>query len=501
MTPRTKTFDAEAFIKRLDAMDVVLVQHGFHDASPWWRKERARFIRALKGRRDERGRGAAVRRWVLRVGRRGGKSSMLARIAVAWALWGTWFVPTGDIAVVGFISKDRDEASARLRTIAAILDALGVAYEPRGDEIELVGKGVCFRVLTCTVAGVVGATLILLIGDEMAHWESREDRANPADRVMGASRPAMATQPWAFEIDSTAPWGADDYHSTLFNAGDNGTQIVSHAATWTANPSISEQDTHDLEQDPKLWSMNYAAIPGVTLTLAFDPADLVPCFGRAARGRLGAGFVATDASSLRGDAFAYIAGRVSTAGELVVDEVDGWDGDELRGVEMDEIVERISARAKDWGANEVFGDQREEASLRALFANEGVRFTSYAWTEQSKDDAVMRLRRLMREGMLCLVEHPTLRRELTTMKARLLPSGRTRYETNGLDFASALITLAHGIVAGRVEFESSEGGGLISISSGRDPQRVAGVYAGGHRRGRLQFFTDTDGIRKVRLPS
>lgn len=156
-------------------------------------------------------------------------------------------------------------------------------------------------------------------------------------------------------------------------------------------------------------------------------------------------FVAIDASSLRGDAFAWITGGIAEGEVLVVRTVRAFEGPELRTTTAEQVVERIAAAAHRIGARTVFGDQREEAALKSLFAQRELQLKSYAWTEQSKDDAVQLLRRLMRERRLSLPEHPKLRAELIGMKARLVPSGRIRYETNGLDYASCLITLCHAI--------------------------------------------------------
>jgi hypothetical protein len=60
-----------AFLDRFDAMDRALVAAGFPATSPWWRSRLERFLRTGK------------KRWVLRVGRRGGKSSTLSRLLTA----------------------------------------------------------------------------------------------------------------------------------------------------------------------------------------------------------------------------------------------------------------------------------------------------------------------------------------------------------------------------------------------------------------------------------
>jgi hypothetical protein len=435
-------FDPATFLRRYAAMDRALVAvprtPAWPATSPWWNREIRRFFLA------------GVRRWVIRAGRRGGKSSTLCRLAVAWALYGAWSVPPGDVAVVAVISIDRDEASKRLRTIRDILTDLGVGFEERGDELELTDRPVVFKVITCSIRGTVGFTCIFLLADEMARWESRDDKANPAASVMGTARPTMATQEHAIEVDVSSAWSVDDYHAQLVDAGDTAEQVVSQGCTWECNPTITERRTHELEPDPKTWAREYGNVPGGTISDALDAVDLSAAFERELLGKFVRSFVAIDASSLRNDGFTWLAGRETDQKELAVQEVGGWEGEELRHVSMATIVETISDKAKEFGTSTVYGDQREEAALRSLFSEHGINLVTFAWSEPSKDEAVMLLRRVMRDGTLSLCEHATLRRELTSMKARLMPSGRTSYATNGLDYASALITLAHAAVAGEV---------------------------------------------------
>jgi hypothetical protein len=462
--------------------DKQLVRAGFPATSPWWRSELDRFVRA--GRR----------RWVIRAGRRAGKSSTLCRVAVVHALFGAWSVPPGDTAIVAFVSVSRDESASRLRTIADILRALGVSFEQRADEIELTGtRRAVFRTFAATTSAVVGFTSIAVFGDEVARWESRDTAANPAREVFGSLAPTLATQPHGFAVLCSSPWGTEDFHAECFDRGDDGHQIVSFAATWTANPTVSEEQTRALEPDPRTWAREYAAEPGSAVSPAFDPDDVAGCY-RAYAGTRARAFVAADPSSLRGDAFAWISGHIGPRGEIVVTTVDAVDALALRGMPLEaapgaeggpnrpmalsHIVDRISALAQRIGAPVVYSDQREEAALGAMFAVRRVPLRPFAWTDTSKDEAVQRLRRMMRERAIYLPDHTQLRRELTSMRARLVPSGRIKYETNGLDYASCLITLAHAIVAGAlpahkplhyVERYEQERVGFISPRSGLAP--------------------------------
>jgi hypothetical protein len=436
---------ASAFLSKLAALDRKLVAAGFHQTSPWWRRELERFVHALA-----RGDRAGVRRWVIRAGRRAGKSSTLCRLAVAWALWGSWHVPAGDVAVVAFVSVSKDESSARLRTIAEILKALHVPFEQRGEELEVTGsRPVLFRTIAATTKAGVGFTSIVVMGDEVSRWEARDSAANPAREVLGSLFPTLASQPFGFSVLCSSPWSTDDYHAELYDSGNTDHQITSHASTWTANPTISEERTRELEPDPRTWQREYAAIPGATVSAAVDPEDIRACIDIKPLGTpTAAGFVAIDASSLRADAFTFICGRTTDRDELLVQEVGGWDGDELRSVSMRDVVRTIATRARQWGARVVYADQREEASLATLFSEEDIGFKSYAWSEPSKDEAMQLLRRLMRERRVSLPDDPRLVRQLVNLKAHLAPSGRVRYLTNGQDYASALITLAHALHAG-----------------------------------------------------
>lgn len=466
-------FDRERFLTQLWAVDDVLVQRGFPATSPWWHEQIDRFVRS--GRK----------RWVIRAGRRAGKSTTLARLAATWAWLGSWSVPAGDIAVIPIISVSKDEASSRLRTIAAVLAALGLEHEQRADEVELTSpRRVSFRSISCTTRATVGFTSIAILGDEVSRWESRDSSANPAQEVLGSLAPTLATQPHGFMALCSSPWSMDDYHAVLFDAGDTAFQQVSFGTSWDCNPTLTEEGTRELEPDERTWRREYAAEPGATVTAALDSVDVLAAFGRETPlpTAFNIPFLAIDASSLRGDAFSYLSGNVTRDGEIVVSQVAGWGGAELHAVSMSDVVAEISARATAIRAHTVFGDQREEAALSALFAQHGVRLVSYAWSETSKDTAMQLLRRLLRERRVHLPDHPKLRTELTSMKARLLPSGRTRYESNGLDYASALVTLMHAIVANDLALDSDGGVRMETIRFERLTDGLAQADAGGGYR-------------------
>lgn len=452
----------DELLRRYDQVDALLVAAGFPATSPWWRAEIERFLRSGRGR------------WLLRVGRRGGKSSTLARLACVWALYGSWEVPPGDVAVVPFVSVDRDEAAARLRTIEDVLRTLGVGLERRGDELELRSRRVLFRVVTCSVKGTVGFTSILVIGDEVARWESRETYANPAADVIGSLAPTLATQPDGFMVLSSSPWSLDDFHAVEFAKGDTGHQVASFAPTWVANPTLSEERTHELEPDNKRWLREYAAVPSASVSAALDGEAI----SRAQRylppgARMMGPVVTLDFSSGRGDAVVwsrvcwahqddvpevlserrYLPGHgyyfepiTNEAGEttpnpdfkpapplLVVGPLDHQLGKFWQSLASTQLVARIARDAKRWGAATVIGDASNGYGLEGMFQSHGLRFVTVPWTQPNKAAAVTRIRRWLRDGQLCLpmpTDSPAaerLDRELRAFEERLSPSGVAIY--------------------------------------------------------------------------
>ncbi len=165
------------------------------------------------------------------------------------------------MGVVAVVAQNKPEARQRLRTVAAILDALKVKHHPADGGIELDDRPIAFRTYAATIAGVSGFTGICVICDEVAKWRDADTGANPATQVLASIRPTMKTQPNARIFLSSSPVTQLDAHAKAFDEGDNGYQLVAHAPTWVANPTVSEESTHADEPDEGVWSREYAAIP------------------------------------------------------------------------------------------------------------------------------------------------------------------------------------------------------------------------------------------------
>jgi hypothetical protein len=388
-----------------------------------------------------------------RVGRRGRKSSTISLVAVFEALYGgheQHLIP-GELGLVAVISKDLAGCGTVARFIESWLDAIGVGYsETTSGAMRLIpieGTQLAIALLPCSSEAPRGPAIPVAILDEIAFWSTSEKYAQPDTEILSALRPAMAQFPRRKVFAISSPFGEDGVHFTTIDRAlgndDERKTLAVEGPTWIWNPKISEATTHEIEPDEKKWSREFAAIPGATVSQALDRADLDACIVDApeASGRC---FCAIDASSLRGDAFSWLF-IFEIASGVSVPVVRGIEGDDLRRYSMTEIVKGIARQCAELGCHTVFGDQRESASLSALFNAEGLAFTSYAWSETSKDAAFQTLRRLLRDRKISILNHEKTISQLRNVKAHLRPSGRTNYATNGLDYASAVITAVHAI--------------------------------------------------------
>lgn len=281
--PATRAEAGARILQRMREQEEALAAKGWHRLSPWWWQQYETWLTS------------ECRQFVGRVGRQGGKSQTCSRWAVAEATAGLAKIPDGTEGVFAILSVEREDSARRIRTIAAILKALGYTevraskteIRQRGDfvarmgaspEIEVWGDNGPRKIkaYTASIAGVSGFTCFGAFCDEVSKWSDDGAGTNPATEVISSLGPTMITQPLARIALISSPWSTLDAHHAAFAAGSiPGRQHVAYAPSWVANPAITKERTHELEPDDLKWSREYEAIPmPATTTVYFDPAAI-----------------------------------------------------------------------------------------------------------------------------------------------------------------------------------------------------------------------------------
>jgi hypothetical protein len=206
---------------RLEWLDGRLVAAGFPAMSEWWRAELRRFY-------------ASGRRWgVYLVGRGGGKSTTLTRVAACEALFTEREIPPGQRWIWPFVSVSIGDARRRITEIAAIMRAIGVDAEPSYPQgqptIEAVdarGNPIAFVALAGTIAAVSGPSAIGATVDEEAKLKDRERHANPAHEIIASLVQTFRARPGIRGIRCSSAWTEDSTHASAIREGDTVTNHV-----------------------------------------------------------------------------------------------------------------------------------------------------------------------------------------------------------------------------------------------------------------------------------
>jgi hypothetical protein len=184
--------------------------------------------------------------WLV-VGRRGGKSLILAVIAIYLATFRSYtqYLQPGERGTIVIIAADRKQARTIFRYIGGFLKnipMLARLIEREAQEAFDLTNQVSIEIHTASFRSTRGYTVIAALLDEAAFWRS-DDSTNPDTEILAALRPAMVTIPGAILLCASSPYSR---RGILWNAhrkyfGKAGNILVWQAATRRMNPSVSQE--------------------------------------------------------------------------------------------------------------------------------------------------------------------------------------------------------------------------------------------------------------------
>jgi hypothetical protein len=144
------------------------------------------------------------------IGRRGGKSRVLALVAVYLACFRDYvpYLAAGEVATVAVIAADRRQARVIFRFIIGLLGAvpmLSAMVEDQTAEAITLTNRCTLEIHTASFRVTRGYTLVAALCDETAFWRG-EDSLNPDTEIFRALRPGLATIPGAMLLNASSPY-------------------------------------------------------------------------------------------------------------------------------------------------------------------------------------------------------------------------------------------------------------------------------------------------------
>jgi hypothetical protein len=373
--------------------------------------------------------------WLV-VGRRGGKSFVLALIAVFIACFKDHrsYLAPGERGTVMVLAEDRKQTRIILRYIKALLSIpilkRKLIAETR-DGIDLDNR-ISIEVHTASYRSTRGYAIIAALCDELAVWPT-EDAAEPDYAVLNALRPGMSQFPDALLLCASSPYWQKgalyDAHKGHF--GKNGDPIlVWQAPTRRMNPTIPQRWVdRQIDKDPVSATAEYLAqfrldVNGwATLELIEAAVDLGV-------------IVRPPASGLRYVSFTDLSGGASDSSTAAVAHAEG------NQAVLDAVIEiraphnpvtatqRISELLAEYGLHETTADKYAAGFAIDAFAKNGIRLKH---SERNRSELYLECLPLLSSGRVRLVDNKRLVTQFASLERRTSSLGSdTVQKTKGM---------------------------------------------------------------------
>jgi hypothetical protein len=202
------------------------------------------------------------------VGRRGGKSRILALIAAYLAALKDYgpYLAAGEVATIAVLAADKSQARSIFRFIigflkaSPLLDQLIVRRD--AETIELSNR-VVIEITTASFRSTRGYSYGAILCDEVAFWHSDEASSNPDVEILRALRPGLASIPGSMLLIASSPYGkkGEVYNTFRKHYGRDGARVLvwkapSRVMNSSLDPAIVEEA---YESDPEAAKAEYGA--------------------------------------------------------------------------------------------------------------------------------------------------------------------------------------------------------------------------------------------------
>lgn len=369
----------------------------------------------------------AFREAALICGRRGGKSRVLALIAVFLAMrdYGPYLAP-GEKATIPIIAADRKQARTIFRYVLGLIDNIPALAELKGadttESVE-VGDHVVIEIHTATFRGVRGYTLAAVLIDEVAFL--RDDAsANPDEEILAAVRPGLSSIPGSILLMGSSPYAKRGALYAAYKkhwAKDGSRVLVWKGSTQEMNPTINpEVIAEAYEADAARASAEYGGNfrDDVAGFVTREVIEACTCPGRHELPPItGTRYVAfVDPSGGSADSFTLaIAHREKEIAVL----------DAVREVKPpfspEGVVKDFADLLKLYRLREVTGDRYAGEWPREQFRKQGI---DYKLSEQPKSDIYRDLLPSLNSHRVELLDLPRIEKQFVDLERRTARGGR-----------------------------------------------------------------------------
>ena len=195
-----------------------------------------------------------IREAFIIAGRRSGKSTICALLAVFYAVWGQWkrFISLGEQPKIFVVATNMDQAKIILNYVKSILSLTpflrSMVKRELSDSVEL-KNGTEIIVKPASWRSSRGFTCGLLILEELAFFRFETESALRDKEIYTAIRPGMINIRNSLIIGISTPFARQGllFQKYRKHWGKDGKVLIWQAPTWTMNRTLSEAELREEE--------------------------------------------------------------------------------------------------------------------------------------------------------------------------------------------------------------------------------------------------------------
>ncbi|MER8979453.1 terminase family protein [Mesorhizobium sp. M0870] len=364
--------------------------------------------------------------WLV-VGRRGGKSFVMALIAVYLACFRQYrhHLQPGERATILVIAADRKQARTIMRYVRGLLTNIPILFmmvkNETAEAFDL-NNSVTIEVGTASHRSTRGYTFAAVLCDELAFWRT-DDSAEPDYAILDAIRPGMATIPGAMLLCASSPYAR---RGALWDAfrlhwGREAGPLVWRATTREMNPSVPHSVIDEaMTRDAASARAEYMAEFRTDMEMLVTRESVAACVSPGVRERL---------PVQRGRYVAFVdpSGGSADSMTLAIAHAEGDDAvlDAVREAippfSPDAVVSTFAALIRSYGIRSVTGDRYGGEFPRELFRRYGV---DYRLSERNRSDLYLALVPAINSRRVDLLDVTRLESQLVGLERRTSRNGR-----------------------------------------------------------------------------
>ncbi len=366
------------------------------------------------------------------IGRRGGKSRIMALIAVFLALkdYSPYLAP-GEVATLAVIAADKSQAKTIVRYIVGMLEgapSLACLIAEQTAETVTLTNRVHIAIGVASLRSTRGFSYCAVLADECCFWRNEDTSANPDTEVLQAIRPGLSNIPGALLLLASSPYAKRGvlYETWRDNFGrDDADVLVWQASTLAMHPTINRrQITREYEKDPANAAAEFGAQwrDDISAFVSLDMVEAVIDSGVDERPPM---------AGVTYQAFVDPSGGRSDSMCIAIAHADGDVGvlDVLREItppfSPEDAVAEFAELLLAYGVRTVVGDRFGAEWTAERFRT---RLITYEQSAKPKSDLYRELLPILTAGRCRLLDHPRLTSQLVSLERRTARGGRDRID-------------------------------------------------------------------------